>query len=145
MTFYYSYRSRWLWNICATNYHGYVPLVVSTSLSFPHSWLITGFVIRLSRRVPLVEQKPLTLPEHLSSPPVVSGDRVTRALLLCVCFVDRCLSFWPFSFGHCVVCSSTIYGFWLLLWYLQTLLMHHTCTQLFSLPRSRLLLFGKQC
>jgi hypothetical protein len=24
-----------------------------------------------------------------------------------------------FSFGHCVVCSS-IYGFWLLLWYLQT-------------------------
>jgi hypothetical protein len=27
-----------------------------------------------------------------------------------------------FSFGHCVVCSSPIYGFWLLLWYLQTLL-----------------------
>ena len=26
-----------------------------------------------------------------------------------------------FSFGHCVVCSS-IYGFWLPLWYLQTLL-----------------------
>jgi hypothetical protein len=29
-----------------------------------------------------------------------------------VCFVDRCLSFCTFSFGHCVVCSS-IYGFWL--------------------------------
>jgi hypothetical protein len=26
------------------------------------------------------------------------------------------------SFGHCVVCSSSIYGFWLTLWYLQTLL-----------------------
>jgi hypothetical protein len=26
------------------------------------------------------------------------------------CFVDRCLSFCTFSFGHCVVCSS-IYGF----------------------------------
>jgi hypothetical protein len=25
-----------------------------------------------------------------------------------------------FSFGHCVVCSSSIYGFWLLLWYLPT-------------------------
>jgi hypothetical protein len=25
------------------------------------------------------------------------------------------------SFGHCVVCSSSIYGFWLPLWYLQTL------------------------
>jgi len=38
-----------------------------------------------------------------------------------VCFVDRCLSFCNFSFGHCVVCSSSIYGFWLPLWYLQTL------------------------
>jgi hypothetical protein len=28
----------------------------------------------------------------------------------------------PFSFGHCVVSSSSIYGFWLPLWYLQTLL-----------------------
>jgi hypothetical protein len=37
-----------LWNICGTNDHGYVPLVVNTSLSFPHSWLITGFVTRLS-------------------------------------------------------------------------------------------------
>jgi hypothetical protein len=27
-----------------------------------------------------------------------------------------------FLFGHCVVCSSSIYGFWLPLWYLQTLL-----------------------
>jgi hypothetical protein len=32
------------------------------------------------------------------------------------------LSFGAFSFGHCVVCSSSIFGFWLPLWYLQTLL-----------------------
>ena len=38
------------------------------------------------------------------------------------CFVDRCLSFCTFPFGHRVVCSSSIYGFWLPLWYLQTLL-----------------------
>ena len=38
----------------------------------------------------LVEQELLTLPEHLSSPP---GFRVTRSLVLCVCFVNRCLSF----------------------------------------------------
>ena len=37
-------------------------------------------------------------------------------------FVDRCLSFCTFSFEHCVVCSSSIYGFWWPLWYLQTLL-----------------------
>ena len=36
-------------------------------------------------------------------------------------FVDRCLSFRPFSLDHCIVCPS-IYGSWLPLWYLQTLL-----------------------
>ena len=80
------------------------------SIFFPHSPLIIGFVTRLTRRVPLVEQELLTLPEHLSSPPVFSGVRVTRSLVLYVCFVYRCLSFCTFSFGHCVVCSS-IYGF----------------------------------
>ena len=91
--------------------------------SFPHSRLITGFVTILTRRVPLVEQELLNLPEHLSSPPVFSEVRVTQSLVLYVCFVDRCLSCCIFSFGHCVVCSSSIYGFWLPLWYLQTLLI----------------------
>jgi len=27
------------------------------------------------------------------------------------CFVDRCVSFRLFSFGHCIVCLSSIYGF----------------------------------
>ena len=62
--------------------------------------LITGFVAILTRRVPLVEQELPTLPEHLSSPPVFSGVRVTRSLVLYVCFVDRCLSFCTFSFGY---------------------------------------------
>ena len=83
---------------CVTNDHGYVPLVINTSQSFPHSRLITGFVTRLKRRVPLVEQERLTLPEHLSLPPVFSGVRVTRSLVLYVCFVDRCLSFGIFFF-----------------------------------------------
>jgi len=47
-------------NICVTN-------DVNSPRSFPHSWLITGFVTRLTRRVPLVEQELLTLPEHPSS------------------------------------------------------------------------------
>ena len=58
-----------------------------------------------------MEQELLTLLEHMSSPPVLSGVRVTRSLVLCVYFVDCCLSFCTFSFGHCVVCSSSIYGF----------------------------------
>ena len=39
------------------------------------------------------------------------GVGVTRSLVLYVYFVDRCLAFCTFSFGHDVVCSSSIYGF----------------------------------
>ena len=38
----------------------YLASVYSTSRSFPHSWPITGFVTRLTRRVPLVEQEILS-------------------------------------------------------------------------------------
>ena len=62
-----------------------------------------------------MERELLTLPEHLSAPPVFNGVRVIPSLVLYVCFVDRCLSFWIFSFGHCGVCSFSIYGFWVLL------------------------------
>jgi hypothetical protein len=44
--------------------HVYVPLIVNTSRSFSRSWIITGFVTRLTRSVPLVEQKLLTISEH---------------------------------------------------------------------------------
>jgi hypothetical protein len=92
---------RWLLcNICVTNDHGYVPLVASISWSFPPSWLITGFVTRLTRQVTLVEQELLTLPEHLSSPPNFSGVRVSQSLVLFVCFEDGCLSFCPFNCYH---------------------------------------------
>ena len=87
-------------------------------MSFPHSWLITGLVTILIRWVPLVEQELLALQEHLSLP--------TGFLLDSCCsifsFVDRYFLCCTFSFGHCVVCSS-IYGFWLPIWYLQTLLL----------------------
>ena len=106
-----------VWKICITNDHGYVLLVVSTSWSFPRSWLIIRFVTKLTRGGPLVEQELPTLPEHLSSPFVFRWVRVTLSLVLYVCFVDHCVSFCPVSFGHCVVCSS-IYGFWLLLWHI---------------------------
>ena len=66
-------------------------------------------LIVLTRRVPLVEQELFTLPEHMISLRFLVGVRVTRSLILCVCFIDCYLSFCPFSFGHCVVCSS--YGF----------------------------------
>ena len=61
-------------------------------------------------------------------------DEMFRLLVLCVCFVDRCLFLCPCSFGHCVVCPSLIYGFWLPLWYLQTLLAASANYFFLSLP-----------
>jgi hypothetical protein len=75
--------------------------------NIPHSWVSTGSVTRLTQRVSLVEQELLTLSEHLSSPPVFNEVRVTWSIVWCVCFIDR---FCPFSFGHCIVCSSSIYA-----------------------------------
>ena len=57
---------------------------------------------------------------------------VTRRLVLYLCFVDRCFSFCSFSCCHCVVCSS-IYGFWLPLWNLQTLLINVTWLDLWTI------------
>ena len=132
-----------LWNICVTNNHRYVPLIVNTSRSFPHSWFITGFVTRLTRRVSLVEQELLTLPEHLSSPLVFSGLRVTQSLVLCVCFVDLFFPFvlfllasvlsvllwhtdsnYPFGIFWPVCCLSFFdIRILITLWYLQSLLI----------------------
>ena len=51
-----------------------------------HKWprICSTFLTRLTRRVPLVEQELLTLPEHVISPPVFRGVRVTRFAVLCV-------------------------------------------------------------
>jgi hypothetical protein len=76
-----------------------------------NSWQCLGLVVFWSPHV-----------ADTSSSPVFSGVRVARYMVLCVCFVDRCLSFCPFSFDHCVVSPYSIYGFWLPLWYLHILL-----------------------
>ena len=115
-----------LWNICVTNNHGYVSLVVSTSRSFPHSWLITGFVTGLTRRVSLVELELLTLLEHMSSPPVYSGFRVTRSLILYVCFVDRCFSFFFWS-----LCCLFFFDLWILITPLVSSSSHSTSGRFF--------------
>ena len=72
------------------------------------------------RRVLHFKQKLHTIPENSNSLSILSGVRVTRSLVVCVCFVDRSLSFVLFSFGHCVVCPSSMYGFWLHIRYLPT-------------------------
>ena len=46
-------------NNCVINDNGYVPFVVITIQSFPHTWLVT----RVTRRVSLVDHELLTLPD----------------------------------------------------------------------------------
>ena len=75
-----------LWNICVINDHGYVTLVVNTFWSFLHSWPITGFVTRLIRRVPLVEQELLTLPQHRRSPRFLVGFVYSIFTFMCMLF-----------------------------------------------------------
>jgi hypothetical protein len=58
-----------------------------------------------SRMMYSVAEGWFNLNSYMSSPPVFNGVRVTRSLVLYVCFIDRCLSFCTFSFGHCVVHS----------------------------------------
>ena len=69
------------------NRYGISVSQMNTFRSFPHSRLITGFTTRLTRRVSLMEQKLPTLPEHLSSPPVFNGVRVTRSVCPFVLFL----------------------------------------------------------
>ena len=75
-----------LLNVCVTNINGYILFVVITIRSFPHLLRITGIGIKITRRLPHVEQELPTLPEHLSLPPVFSGVRLARSLAFCVVF-----------------------------------------------------------
>jgi hypothetical protein len=62
----------------------------------------------------IMEQELLTFPEHIFSPPVFSGVRVTRSIVLYVClmfcrslFVLLSFFFWLLyclSFGYCIIC-----------------------------------------
>ena len=87
---------------------------------FPHSWLITGFVVRVTRRMSNMEQELLTLPEHMSSTLVFGGVRVTRSLVLCVVFCRKVfvfLSFFLFAIVLSVLLwiTSSDYSFGILI------------------------------
>jgi hypothetical protein len=55
--------------------------------------------------------------------PVFSGICVARSLVFCALLYRSLLVF--ICFGHCIICPSLIYGFWLPLWYLQTFLFNY--------------------
>ena len=61
---------------------------------------------------------------HVCSPSDISWIHVNRYLVQCDFYTDLCLSSrFSFSINHCVVCTSSVYGWWLSLWYRHTLLV----------------------
>lgn len=75
--------------------------------SFSVSWLITGFVPTLTlteatRRESLVEQKPLTIPEHLSSHLVFSEVCIAQSLVFGVVVCDSSFSLLAIVLSDCV-------------------------------------------
>ena len=88
-----------------------VPFILIVIESLPHSYYITGYVTRGTRKMPLVKQELLTLLEHLRSPQFVVWFVLLNLEFSVYCFVDHCLSFWSLyclSFGHCIVCLLVI-------------------------------------
>jgi hypothetical protein len=71
-------------------------------------WNIGSTERYIPGRVSLVEQKLITLAEHPSSPPVFSGVRVTRSLILCVLFVRNSMNKNSMLHGEICVRSSSI-------------------------------------
>jgi hypothetical protein len=68
---------------------------------FLHSWLVIGFLTRVTRRVPPVEQELVSFPENLSSSLVFSWLHVAQSFVFCVVFcrpttndglIDWCLT-----------------------------------------------------
>ena len=117
--------------ISVTNEHRYVPLVVNTSRSFPHSYLITGFGTRVKRQVPLMKQELLVLPKHLSSPKVFSGVPVARSFVFCVATLVFCRLFvCPFYFVLSVAqFTDSDYPFGIFKLFLAQLIQHWLTTR----------------
>jgi hypothetical protein len=74
------------------------------------SWLIAGFVARVTRCVSLVEQKLPALPEHLSSPTVFSGVHVAGSLVFWVMLCWSLIALLSIFFKGP---SSWSYGSWI--------------------------------
>ena len=88
-----------------------------------------GFVTRVPRWVPQVEEELLTLRGPPSSP-LPPPRLFVRLLVFCILFACDCFSCWALTFVHYIVCPSSIFSFdcpfgildlwlWLPLWYLR--------------------------
>ena len=106
-----------LWNIFVTNDHGYVPFVIITTRSFPHLWLITGFVTRVTWWVPLVEQDLPTLMKHLIFRQEINKkSKKINIVLQQLTHINKLALIYQLKWGRCVRDSRPhrwSYGSWI--------------------------------
>ena len=94
---------------------------ITAILPFSYSWLTIGRLTSVT--VQEVEQELLILLEDLSTSSLFSGIHVAQSNLFRFVFCRSLFVFSSFCFRHCTFCFSFVYGFWLLLRYLQTFLV----------------------
>ena len=70
------------------------------------------------------------IPHQLSSHPIFSGVHVAQSLFLCLVFCRTLFFRLSLFFWTCIVYPSSVYGFWLTLWYLQHFLAINRSLQL---------------
>ena len=78
--------------------------------------------------MPLVDQKLLTILQQLKSSPVLCRIHVDQYLIFCLAFVDPHLFFCPISFGHYIVCYSSIDLLLLVTSLVSSDVSHYTCS-----------------
>jgi hypothetical protein len=110
----------------------------NTSWSFPHSWIITGFLTRLTLQVPQVEQKLFIFPEHLSSPPLFYWRSCysTFSFMCMICrslFVFLYFFFWPLCCLFRFTDSNYPFGIFKLFFSLSVTIRQGVCIRYTSL------------
>jgi len=104
------------WPLCCLFFFD-IRILITPLVSSNSSYTI---LTRVTQPVPLVEKELHTLHEHMSSPTVFSG--IPAQFFFFSVWFCRSLSYCHFYFSHCIVCSSSYYGFSLPVWYLQIFL-----------------------
>ena len=96
LCYYHLFCRGFMFSVCYLYLFTY--MLVSNTIS--KSILFLSFY---SSTVPLVEQELLPIPKHLSSLPVLVRFALLNNQFSVLCFIDHCLSFCLFTFGHCIV------------------------------------------
>ena len=105
-------KTKTRFNICIIYGHWYVPFVVITIPSFPHSY-ITGFLKRVTRPIPLVQQELPNIPEQRILLWVIWSVHVAHNLL----FGVSGSLFVSFRYGIICPCLVTVLSALVWLWY----------------------------